>query len=95
MKELQKTSWVYLYSAKSVAAETFQVAAAVTREQVQDLKQFGVDAVAQVESVLTNELTQSINNYILDEMNRLADLNVARANVSLSVDLDVAGSLRW
>ena len=80
---------------KSVAAETFQVAAAVTREQVQDLKQFGVDAVAQVESVLTNELTQSINNYILDEMNRLADLNVARANVSLSVDLDVAGSLRW
>ena len=34
---------------KSVAAETFQVAAAVTREQVQDLKQFGVDAVAQVE----------------------------------------------
>jgi len=77
---------------KSVAAETFQVAAAVTREQVQDLKQFGVDAVAQVESVLTNELTQSINNYILDEMNRLADLNVARANVSLSVDLDVAGA---
>ena len=39
---------------KSVAAETFQVAAAVTREQVQDLKQFGVDAVAQVEAVLTN-----------------------------------------
>ena len=47
---------------KSVAAETFQVAAAVTREQIQDLKQFGVDAVAQVESVLTNELTQSIND---------------------------------
>jgi hypothetical protein len=37
---------------KSVAAETFQVAAAVTREQVQDLKQFGIDAVAQVEAVL-------------------------------------------
>ena len=49
---------------KSVAAETFQVAAAVTREQVQDLKQFGVDAVAQVEAVLTNELTQSrFNSY--------------------------------
>ena len=77
---------------KSVAAETFQVAAAVTREQVQDLKQFGVDAVAQVESVLTNELTQSINNYILDEMNRLADLNVTRAGISLDVDLDVAGA---
>lgn len=54
---------------KSVAAQTFQVAAAVTREQVQDLKQFGVDAVAQVESVLTNELTQSINNLILAKLN--------------------------
>jgi hypothetical protein len=46
---------------KSVAAKTYQVAAAVTREQVQDLKQFGIDAVAQVEAVLVNELTQSIN----------------------------------
>ena len=57
---------------KSVSAETFQVAAAVTREQVQDLKQFGVDAVAQVEAVLTNELTQSINNHILTKMRGLA-----------------------
>lgn len=60
---------------KSVAAETFQVAAAVTREQVQDLKQFGVDAVAQVEAVLTNELTQSINDYILKSMRTLAATN--------------------
>lgn len=60
---------------KSVAAETFQVAAAVTREQVQDLKQFGVDAVSQVESVLTNELTQSINDYILKSMRTLAGTN--------------------
>jgi hypothetical protein len=53
---------------KSVAAQTYQVAAAVTREQVQDLKQFGIDAVAQVEAVLVNELTQSINKYILDRI---------------------------
>jgi len=58
---------------KSVAAETFQVAAAVTREQVQDLKQFGVDAVAQVEAVLTNELTQSINTHILTKMRAIAE----------------------
>jgi len=50
---------------KSIEAQTFQVAAAVTREQVQDLKQFGIDAIAQVESVLINELTQSINRNIL------------------------------
>ena len=53
---------------KSVEAQTFQVAAAVTREQVQDLKQFGIDAVAQVESVLINELTQSINRNILSRI---------------------------
>ena len=65
---------------KSVAAETFQVAAAVTREQVQDLKQFGVDAVAQVEAVLTNELTQSINNHILLTMRSIAGTNLFGLN---------------
>ena len=77
---------------KSVAAETFQVAAAVTREQVQDLKQFGVDAVAQVESVLTNELTQSINNLILAKLNTLGAANVLAAAVNLDCNL-AAGAL--
>ena len=76
---------------KSVAAETFQVAAAVTREQVQDLKQFGVDAVAQVESVLTNELTQSINNLILAKLNALGKENAgsSASGAYLSADLDL------
>ena len=68
---------------KSVAADTFQVAAGVTREQVQDLKQFGIDAVAQVEAVLVNELTQSINKYILDRIFRNGvtnAVNVAAVN---------------
>jgi len=62
---------------KSVAAKTYQVAAAVTREQVQDLKQFGIDAVAQVEAVLVNELTQSINKYILDRIFRNGATNAS------------------
>ena len=68
---------------KSVAAETFQVAAAVTREQVQDLKQFGVDAVAQVEAVLTNELTQSINTHILSKMRSIAGEGTLAGNLEL------------
>jgi hypothetical protein len=72
---------------KSVAAETFQVAAAVTREQVQDLKQFGVDAVAQVESVLTNELTQSINKMILKKMNDIAQGDIYGATPGAAIDL--------
>ena len=74
---------------KSVTAETFQVAAAVTREQVQDLKQFGVDAVAQVEAVLTNELTQGINQYILGRIRTLGALNVTRAFSSNAFDLSL------
>jgi len=65
---------------KSVEAKTFQVAAAVTREQVQDLKQFGIDAVAQVEAVLANELTQSINKNILERLFKLGVKN--HANVA-------------
>ena len=80
---------------KSVAADTFQVAAAVTREQVQDLKQFGIDAVAQVEAVLVNELTQSINKYILDRIFRNGvtnNANVAAVNgTQLSQQFDQAG----
>ena len=81
---------------KSVSAETFQVAAAVTREQVQDLKQFGVDAVAQVEAVLTNELTQSINQYILGRLRALGTVNITRAfgaATDFDLELDAAAAL--
>ena len=53
---------------KSVEAQTYQVMAAVTREQVDDLRQYGIDAVAQLESVLSNEMTQTINKLILSRM---------------------------
>ena len=79
---------------KSVAAETYQVAAAVTREQVQDLKQFGIDAVAQVEAVLVNELTQSINKLILQRIFRLGTSNAYNVFTidSTNLNLYVAAS---
>ena len=82
-----KVMGLTLYS-KTVAAETFQISAAVTREQVQDLKQFGVDAVAQVESVLTNELTQSINKMIIAKINSLGTTNATNAAASLDLNLN-------
>ena len=78
---------------KSVAAETFQVAAAVTREQVQDLKQFGVDAVAQVEAVLTNELTQSINTHILGKMRDIAERGIANFGLDYSLGGNTYGDV--
>ena len=78
---------------KSVSAKTYQVAAAVTREQVQDLKQFGVDAVAQVESVLTNELTQSINQHILGSIRTLGEANVTSFGSSFDITLPLGTAL--
>jgi len=62
---------------KSVAAKTVQAAAAVTREQVQDLRQFGIDAIAQVNQILANELTQNINKDILGNIFDLGKTNHA------------------
>ena len=78
---------------KSVAAMTYQVAAAVTREQVQDLKQFGIDAVAQVEAVLVNELTQSINKLILDRIFRLGATNAVQVQAVTGTVLSAAFDL--
>jgi hypothetical protein len=77
---------------KTVSAETFQVAAAVTREQVQDLKQFGVDAVAQVEAVLTNELTQSINQHILGKVRALGTANITSAFTAGGFNITLAAN---
>ena len=74
---------------KAVEAKTFQVAAAVTREQVQDLKQFGIDAVAQVEAVLANELTQSINKNILERLFKLGVTNHANIAKTQALSFDL------
>jgi hypothetical protein len=95
----EKLMGLSLFS-KAVEAKTFQVAAAVTREQVQDLKQFGVDAVAQVEAVLVNELTQSINDLIIKNIADLGASNITKAtaageisSTSMNVELIAASQL--
>lgn len=51
---------------KFVEAETYQVAATVTTEQIQDLnRQYGIDVVSMMENALVNEISQSINKHIL------------------------------
>jgi len=51
---------------KFVEAETYQVAATVTTEQIQDLnRQYGIDVISMMENALVNEISQSINKHIL------------------------------
>lgn len=60
---------------KSVEAKTYQVAIAVTREQLQDAKQFGFDVMAQSNAIIANELTQSLNKNILERMRAMGATN--------------------
>ena len=72
----------------SVKAKTIQVKGAITREQIQDLKAYGIDAVAQVEAELVNELTQHINREILNEIFALGDQNHIESEAFEGINLN-------
>ena len=79
---------------KTVQAETFQVAANVTTEQIQDLgKQYGIDVTSMVENALVNETSQAINKHILSRAFALGWSNnqgfLAAEGVTLNVNLDL------
>ena len=66
---------------KFVEADTFQVAASVTTEQIQDLnKQFGIDVISMIENALVNEVSQSINKHILSRAFQLGWSNCVKFN---------------
>jgi hypothetical protein len=66
---------------KFVEATTYQVAASITTEQIQDLnRQYGIDVVAMVENALVNEISQSINKHILSRAFALGWSNNAEFN---------------
>lgn len=75
---------------KFVEAKTFQAAASVTTEQIQDLnKQYGIDVVSMVENALVNEVSQSINKNILSKAFALGWLNNYQMYNSEGVTLNV------
>lgn len=77
---------------KFVEAQTFQAAAAVTTEQIQDLnKQFGIDVVSMVENALVNEVSQAINKHILGSAFTLGAQNATEfaATEGQSLDLNL------
>ena len=78
---------------KLIEAQTYQVAGAVTTEQIQDLnRQFGIDVVGMVENNLVNEISQSINKHILGTAfalgwyNHVTFSNVEGQNMNLNLD---------
>jgi hypothetical protein len=82
---------------KFVEADTFQVAASVTTEQIQDLnKQFGIDVVSMIENALVNEVSQAINKHILSRAFALGWSNhqqfLATENTNLNLNLEIGST---
>ena len=84
---------------KFVEAGTFQIAAGVTTEQIQDLsKQFGIDVVSMIENSLVNEVSQAINKHILSRAFALGWSNhyefnqVEGQNLNINVGIGSGGT---
>ena len=74
---------------KWVQVGSYEVTGTVTRQQLQDLPLFGVDAVGKVMEAMQNELTQTINARILERVFALGVSNAIRQKSFQNVDLNL------
>lgn len=74
---------------KWVQVGAYEVTGTVTRQQLQDLPLYGVDAVGKVMEALQNEITQHINQRILERVFALGVTNAAQQKVFQNVDLNL------
>ena len=74
---------------KWVQVGSYEVTATVTRQQLQDLPLYGVNAVSQVMEVCQNEITQSINARIVERVFRLGVTNAVNLRNYQDVDLNL------
>ena len=74
---------------KWVQMGSYEVTGTVTRQQLQDLPLYGVDAVAKVMEAMQNEITQSINARILEHVFALGVTNAVNQKTYQGVDLNL------
>lgn len=74
---------------KWITVGSYEVTATVTRQQLQDLPLYGVDAVSKVMEACQNELTQSINARIIEHVFRLGVTNAQNLKNYQNVDLNL------
>lgn len=74
---------------KLVQMGSYEVTGTVTRQQLQDMPMYGIDVVGKVIESMQNELSQSINNRILDRLFRLGVTNAAVQKRYQGVDLNL------
>jgi len=74
---------------KWIQMGSYEVTGTVTRQQLQDLPLYGVDAVAKVMEALQNEITQTINRRILDHVFALGVTNALQQRSYQGLDLNL------
>lgn len=74
---------------KFVQTQSYEVTATVTRQQLQDLPLYGVDAVGKLMEACQNELTQSINARILEHVFALGVTNAVKLKATQGADLNL------
>lgn len=74
---------------KWIQMGSYEVTAAVTRQQLQDLPLYGVDAVSKVMEACQNEITQSINARILEHVFALGVTNAIQMKARQNADFNL------
>ena len=74
---------------KMVQMGSYEVTGSVTRQQLQDLPLYGVDAVGKIMEAMQNELTQHLNARILERVFRLGVTNAAHQYYHNGTDLNL------
>ena len=74
---------------KWIEMGSYEVTGQVTRQQLQDLPLYGVDAVSDVMQAMQNELTQHINQRIIDGVFKLGVTNAVNQKAFQGVDLNL------
>lgn len=74
---------------KWIQMGSYEVTGTVTRQQLQDLPLYGVDAVSKIMEALQNEITQSINARILEHVFALGVTNAVQQRNFQGVDFNL------
>lgn len=74
---------------KMVQMGSYEVVGSVTRQQLQDMPLYGVDVVGKVLEQMQNQISQAINNRILDRLFKLGVTNAKTQKEYQNVDLNL------
>ena len=74
---------------KLVQMGAYEVTGSVTRQQLQDMPLYGVDVIGKVLQAMQNEISQSINNRILDRVFKLGVTNAKVQKEYQGADLNL------